>query len=151
VATFEFEGFTATWEHRRFGGNNAEKGEAVGCYFYGTKGTFHMGWQGGWTFYPVKKGDPVLHEDPQLHTPDSQNIKELWADFIGAINGHRLPVCDIEIGQQATNMSLLAMISYRMGRSLKWDGKKGVILGDEYANLLLRDEYRPGYTFPDVV
>jgi predicted dehydrogenase len=151
VATFEFESFTATWEHRRFGGNNAEKGEAVGCYFYGTQGTFHMGWQGGWTFYPVKKGDPVLHEDPQLHTPDSQNIKELWADFIAAINSKRLPVCDIEIGQQATNMSLLAMISYRTGRSLQWDGRKGVIVDDDYANLLLRDDYQGGYIFPDVV
>ena len=29
-------------EHRRFAANNAEKGENVGCYFYGTKGTFMM-------------------------------------------------------------------------------------------------------------
>ena len=52
VASFEFENFTAVWEHRRFAGNNAEKGENVGCYFYGTKGTFHMAWRQGWTFYP---------------------------------------------------------------------------------------------------
>ena len=55
VTTFEFEGFTATWEHRKFAGNSAEKthpDQAVGCYFYGTEGTFHMGWLDGWTFYP---------------------------------------------------------------------------------------------------
>jgi len=51
VATYEFENFTATWEHRRFAGNNAEKGENVGSYFYGTQGTFHMGWRDGWTFF----------------------------------------------------------------------------------------------------
>lgn len=151
VATFEFESFTATWEHRRFAGNNAEKGENVGCYFFGTQGTFHMGWRGGWTFYPARKSEPVLHEDPTLHAPDDQNIKELWADFIDAINGHRRPVCDIEIGHQATNMSLLAMISYKCGRSIQWDGKRGVIVGDEFASSLLRDDYRGGYTFPEVV
>ena len=35
--SFEFESFTAVWEHRQFAGNNAEKGENVGCYFYGTE------------------------------------------------------------------------------------------------------------------
>ena len=44
VATFEFESFTATWEHRKFGGTGAEN-TRVGCYFYGTKGVFHMGWR----------------------------------------------------------------------------------------------------------
>ncbi len=53
VAVFEFDGFTLSWEHRQFAGNNAEKGETVGCYFYGTEGTFHMGWRDGAVFYPV--------------------------------------------------------------------------------------------------
>jgi hypothetical protein len=51
------------WEHRRFAGNNTDKGENVGCYFYGTKGTFHMGWQKGWTFYPVNASDPIIVGD----------------------------------------------------------------------------------------
>ena len=53
VATYEFENFTAVWEHRKFAGNATEKSR-VGCYFYGTKGIFHMGWRDGWTFYPVR-------------------------------------------------------------------------------------------------
>lgn len=151
VATFEFDSFTATWEHRQFAGNNAEKGENVGCYFYGTKGTFHMGWKSGWTFYPVNANDPVLHEEPQLHLPDEQNIKELWADFLDAIRQERLPICDIEIGHRSTTMSLLGMLSLKIGRSLEWDGENERIVGDDYANLLLRRDYRPGYTYPDVV
>jgi predicted dehydrogenase len=47
VAHYQFDDFTVAWEHRQFAANNAEKGENVGCYFYGTKGTFHMGWQKG--------------------------------------------------------------------------------------------------------
>jgi len=53
IAAYEFDRFTAHWEHRNFAGNTAEKSENVGCFFYGTKGTFHMGWKNGWTFYPV--------------------------------------------------------------------------------------------------
>ncbi|MGC8795237.1 MAG: Gfo/Idh/MocA family protein, partial [Bryobacteraceae bacterium] len=63
VAVFEFESFIATWEHRTYAGNEAEK-HPLGCYFYGTEGTFHMGWLDGWTFYPARKGAPVLHEEP---------------------------------------------------------------------------------------
>ena len=53
VAIYEFESFTATWEHRRFAGNERARSTTIGCYFYGTKGTFHMGWRDGWTFYPA--------------------------------------------------------------------------------------------------
>ncbi|MCP5517539.1 MAG: Gfo/Idh/MocA family oxidoreductase [Verrucomicrobiales bacterium] len=151
VAAFEFESFTATWEHRQFAGNNAEKGESVGCYFYGTKGTLHMGWKSGWTFHPANGNDPVLHEEPTLHLPDQQNIKELWADFLAAIREERHPICDIEIGHRSTTMSLLGMLSLKLGRSVEWDGERERIVGDDYANLLLRREYRPGYTYPDLV
>ncbi|MFQ5929174.1 MAG: Gfo/Idh/MocA family protein, partial [Acidobacteriota bacterium] len=114
VASFEFESFTTVWEHRRYAGNEAEKSN-IGCYFYGTEGTFHMGWQDGWTFYPSKKGKPVIHQDPHLNKPDDQNIRELWADFLHSIKNNRRPACDIEIGQRATNMSLLGMLSLKLG------------------------------------
>ena len=150
VATYEFDSFTASWEHRQFAGNNAEKGENVGCYFYGTKGTFHMGWLDGWTFYPVGRGQKVIHEEPQLHQPDHQNIKELWADFLNAIKTGKRPVCDIEDIHWSTNMSLLGMLSYKLGRSIEWDGKKEVIIGDPEANKLLRRKYRRPWVYPKV-
>ncbi|MCH9021972.1 MAG: Gfo/Idh/MocA family oxidoreductase, partial [Planctomycetes bacterium] len=105
VVTYEFETFTATWEHRMYAGNNAEK-HNVGCYFYGTEGTFHMGWRDGWTFYPSGRGKSPIHQDPTLHQPDDQNIKELWADFMSAVKTRKRPVSDIEIGPRSTNMSL---------------------------------------------
>jgi predicted dehydrogenase len=148
VAVFEFESFTAVWEHRLFAGNEAEKGENVGCYFYGTAGTFHLGWLQGWTFYPVDKNKPVIREPAKLNEPDGQNIKELWANFLQCIQTSALPVCDIEIGHRSTNMSLLAMLSLKAGRSLQWDGAKEIIVGDDYANTLLKREYRRGYTYP---
>ncbi len=146
VASFEFDNFTACWEHRQFAGNNAEKGESVGCYFYGTKGTFHMGWQKGWTFYPVG-GDPI-HEDPQLHMPDEQNIKELFADFLASIKSRKLPVSDIEIGHRSTTMSLLGMLSLKLGRSLDWDAKQERVIGDDEANKHLKRDYRGDWKYP---
>jgi predicted dehydrogenase len=146
VATFEFESFTCQWENRSYGANNAEK-HPLGTYFYGTQGTVHVGWHDGWTFYPSAKGQPVLHEDPKMHLPDQQNIKELWANFLGAIKTGKTPISDIEYGYRATNMSLLAMVSAKLGgRSLQWDGEK--ILADAEANKLLRRDYRGPWKYP---
>jgi predicted dehydrogenase len=148
VAQFEFESFTAVWEHRQFAGNNAEKGENVGCYFYGTKGTFHQGWKDGWKFYPSSASGSVAHEKAQLHPPDDQNIKELFADFLDAIKTGRRPVCDIEIAHRSTNMSLLGMLSLKIGRGIQWDGDKEVVIGDNEANKLLSREYRKPWEYP---
>jgi predicted dehydrogenase len=147
VATFEFASFTATWEHRQYAANQAEK-HSIGCYFYGTEGTFHMGWLDGWTFYPADPKQPVLHEDPQLHEPDHQNIRELWADFLAAVKTRRRPVCDIEVGHRSTAMSLLGMLSLKLGRSVEWDGRQ--IVGDPEANALLSRPYRAPWVYPDV-
>jgi predicted dehydrogenase len=147
VASFEFESFTAVWEHRQYAANNAEKTN-IGCYFYGTEGTFHMGWLDGWSFYPANKNKPVLHQDPKLNQPDDQNIRELWADFLASIKTGRRPVCDIEIGHRSTNMSLLGMLSLKIGRSVRWDGEKEVIAGDSEANKLLSRAYRAPWQYP---
>jgi predicted dehydrogenase len=148
IACYKFSEFDVTWEHRQFAGNNAEKGESVGVYFYGTEGTFHMGWQKGWTFYPVDGGKLPVHEDPKLGQPDDQNIKELWADFLKAIKTGERPVSDIEEIYRSTNVSLLGMLSFKLGRSLEWDGEKEVVVGDPEANKLLSREYRGPWKYP---
>ncbi len=145
---WEFEDCIATWEHRMYAGNNSEK-VRIGCYFYGDKGVCHVGWGEGWTFYPIKKGEPEIHEKPRLHQPGAQNVPELWADFIGAIREKRRPVCDIEIGHRSTTLSLLGVLSYKLGRSIEWDGEKERCIGDEEANRLLRREYRAPWKYPE--
>ncbi len=51
-------------------------------------------------------------------------------------------MADVEIGHQATNLSLLGMISYKVGRSIEWDGDKETIPGDSEAAGLLTRDYR---------
>lgn len=154
VAAFDFGDFTVEWEHRKFAGNNAEKtdpGQAVGCYFYGTEGTFHMGWLDGWTFYPANAKKATLHMDAQLHEPDQQNIRELWANFLACIANGERPVCDIEIGHRSSTMSLLGMLSLQLGRSLRWDAKTESVIGDAEANEGLKRVYRGDWAYPRYV
>ena len=147
VVSFQFESFTAQWEHRLYAGNEAEKAN-IGCYFYGTEGTFHMGWLDGWTLYPSDTKKPTLHENPQLHEPDQQNIRELWADFIDSLRAGRRPINDIESGHRSTTMSLLGMLSLKLGRSIEWDGEKERIVGDHEATKLLSRVYRAPWHYP---
>lgn len=145
IATFEFESFMATWEHRQYGGNETEK-HSIGTYFYGTKGVFHMGWLDGWTFYPQGQNQQPIHQAPKLNEPDQQNIGELWTDFLESIKTGRRPVCDIEIGQRSTNMALLGMLALKAGRSVQWDGR--TIVGDAEAARLLSRPYRSPWVYP---
>ncbi len=147
VAVYEYESFTCTWEHRSFAGNEAEK-HRIGAYFYGTRGTLHVGWRDGWTFYPAGgKGQPV-HEDAQLQQPDGHNMKLLWADFLEAIDSGRAPAAGIERAHRSSVLTLLGMLAWKHGRSIQWDGDKEEIVGDPEASRLLRRPYRAPWTYP---
>jgi predicted dehydrogenase len=148
LATYSFDRFDVQWEHRRFAGNATDKGENVGCYFYGTKGVVHLGWQQGWTFHPANGRDPAVTTPASLNAPDHQNIRELWADFLRAIRTGTKPAADIGDVHLATNMALLGMVSLKVGRSLEWDGERERVIGDDAAQALLRRDYRKGWEFP---
>jgi predicted dehydrogenase len=149
VATYEFEKFTCVWEHRKFADNNAEK-HKIGSYYYGTKGTLHIGWKDGWTFYPSNNRDSIVHENSELQEPDGHNIKLLWADFIEAIENKKPAVARIELAHRSSVLPLLGMISWRVGRSIGWDADKEVIIGDAKANELLERPYRAPWVYPKV-
>ncbi len=148
IAVYDFENFTCVWEHRKFADNKAEK-HKIGAYYYGTKGTLHVGWQDGWTFYPTGNGQPV-HEDSQLQQPDGHNLKLLWADFMEAIETGKKGVASIEVAHRSSVLPLLGMISWRTGRSIEWDGAKEQIVGDPEANKLLSRPYRGEWKYPEV-
>jgi hypothetical protein len=40
------------------------------------------------------------------------------------------------------------MLSYKLGRSVKWDGEKETIIGDKEANKLLQRKYRKPWAYP---
>ncbi len=65
------------------------------------------------------------------------------------MKSRKRPVCDIENGHLATSMSLLGMLSLKIGRSVQWDGAKEVIANDPEANKLLRRAYRGPWVYPE--
>ncbi len=147
-ATYEFESFICTWEHTLLSNHPERQGENVGVYFHGTEGVFHMGWQRGWTFYPNDTKKEILKEAAKMNEPDQQNIELVWNDFMNCIPTGKLPHADIEHGRHATNMALLGNLSAKLGRSIEWDHKKDMIVGDKAANKLLRREYRKPWEYP---
>ena len=58
-----------TWEHSLLNQRNQQTGESVGVYFHGTEGTFHMGWQTGWTFYPANKNKEIIRQAARVVGP----------------------------------------------------------------------------------
>jgi hypothetical protein len=40
-------------------------------------------------------------------------------------------------------------MSTKLGRTLQWDAEKGVVVGDDEANRLLRRPYRSPWVHPD--
>ena len=148
LAVFEFEGFTASWEHRKFAENGSEK-HKIGAYFYGEKGILHIGWKDGWSFYPAgKNGEVGAHGDHQLQEPDGHNIALLWGNLIDAIEGRAEPVAGIEVGHRASCLPMLGMLSHKLGRSVAWDAEKETVVGDEAAVGLMRRAYREGWEYP---
>lgn len=147
VVTYQFDSFTCTWEHRFYANNNTEK-HNLGVYFYGVNGILHLGWLDGWTFYPSQGSTGVIHEDCDFDNRDKENIRGLWTNLLASIKSGKLPVCDIEIGHRSTSMSLLGMLSLKLGQSIAWDGENERIPGNEDANKLLSRPYRSPWKYP---
>jgi predicted dehydrogenase len=146
---YQFDKFDLVWEHRLYSGNPPER-HHVGIYFYGSKGTLHLGWFDGWSFYP--SGDmnvqPTERGTPQLNEPDGQNIIGLWNNLIECIELGRRPICDIENGHRSTTLALLGMMSLKLGRGIVWDGVNQTIPNDPEAVKMLVRDYRAPWVYP---
>jgi len=92
--------------------------------------------------------------------PEDKTEKDLETHVAPAIRGHMRdllaniatrgkPVADIEQGYISTTSCILANLSQKLGRSLRWDPVAGRIAGDEAANQLLARPYRAPWVHPD--
>ena len=114
-------------------------------------------------FIPPAKGEAPIHEDVVYELeqyPEDKTEKDLERHVAPAIRGHMKnfleciasrgkPVADIEQGYISTAACILANLSLELGRSLQWDHAKGVVVGDDEANKLLRRPYRAPWVHPE--
>jgi predicted dehydrogenase len=161
TATFDFPDLKVVWIHRSYGDAPDPK-YPWGATFYGDKGTLKASVM-GYDFISSVKGESAIHEDVKYEFdqfPEDRTEKDLethvapairahMKNFLECIESRRTPVADIEQGYMSTTACILANLSMRLGRSLAWDHAKGLVVGDDEANQLLRRPYRQPWVHPE--
>jgi predicted dehydrogenase len=162
TAMFEFDNLTMVWRHRRFG-SAPDPAYSWGANLYGDQGTLKAGVM-SYDFTPAGRGAQTIHKDVTYELeqyPEDKTEARLERHVAPAIRGHMRdllanmatrgrPVADIEEGHISSACCILANISMQLGRTLAWDAQKGMVVGDEEANRLLRRPYRKPWIHPEV-
>jgi hypothetical protein len=63
-------------------------------------------------------------------------------NWLDCIKSRKRPNADIEDGHLVNTVTRLGNIAYRVGRTLRWDEKKELVVGDDEANRLATGIYR---------
>jgi len=159
TATFDFGDLRVLWTHRSWGAP-PDPSDLWGATLYGERGTLKANvW--GYEFTPLG-GTPVrrpvtLELDKYPEDRTEKDLEDFAAPAIRAHMRNLLecretrsrPVADIEEGHISTSACILANIAMKLGRTLEWDAARGVVIGDEEANRLLRRPYRAPWVHPE--
>jgi predicted dehydrogenase len=159
TATFDFGNLDVVWQHRTWG-EAADPKYPWGATIYGDKGTLKLSVM-GYDFIPLGGGTPV-HKDVKYELDEfpidktekdlekhvAPSIRVHMKDFLAAIASRKKPVADIEEGHISTASCILANMSMNLGRSLTWDERASLVVGDDEANKLLTRQYRTPWVHP---
>ncbi|MEO5600393.1 MAG: Gfo/Idh/MocA family oxidoreductase [Cyclobacteriaceae bacterium] len=129
----------------------------IGNMFYGTDGYLELD-EDNWKAYRKREKEPfassksvegAASDDPM--TPPGGT--EHYANFIDAIRSGKNETlhCDINEGFHSSVLPLLANISYRLGRQLKFKGSDEKFVNDPEADAMLTRNYRKPYVVPGKV
>ncbi len=149
TAVFKYkDGTMLEFEVRgRYTNHEGFKGNEVGNLFYGTEGYLEIS---GKTWKAFRRRE----KEPFASSKDIEdNQSNHWANFIDAIrSGNSSDLnCDIREGFYSSALPLLANISYRLGRELKFMGDYEKFANDSEADTMLTRRYRKPYVVPDKV
>jgi len=118
----------------------------VGAIFYGSKGYMVVTDEDHATYYTFLGRE-------QQPGPSGHDKGNNWANFIDALRTrkHSDLNAPIEEGAISTTLVHLANISYRLGRTLRFDADSYSCIGDEEANAMFRRKYREPFVVPEKV
>ena len=131
----------------RYTNHEGSSGQEVGNIFYGTEGWLEISGN-------IWKAFRKREKQPFSQSKESENDRSNhWANFLEAMRSEKDEDlhCDIHEGHLSTSLCHLANISYRLGRSLKFNGKEEKFANDREADAMLIREYRKPYVVPDKV
>lgn len=115
----------------------------LGIYFHGVDGTLYCNYG---MYKIVPEGDRMKgRELPKPSIPPSPGHEREWLD---SIKSRREPSCSVFYHAKVDVPIVLANLSLRLGRSLRFDPAKEWITGDEEAARLAVPEYRKPWAFP---
>jgi predicted dehydrogenase len=121
--------------------------EAQGIYIYGSKGWMKVGNDNAQVYFGRKnEPGPTLTADEKGDAGQAH-----FENFIECMRSRKPEHlrASIEDGHFSTTLCHLGNISYRMGRSLKFDGTTERFVSDEAADKLLGRTYRAPYLLPE--
>jgi predicted dehydrogenase len=159
TALFDYGDVQVVWNQRNWG-QNPQPDYPWGVTYYGEKGTLKLSvWS--YDYIPKNGGQPEKAkavEEREKYPEDAQHKEtELFAapanrrnllNFVQCRKNGQRPVADIEEGYISTACCIMANVSMELGRSLKFDGEAGKVVGDEEANRKLARQYRAPWTHP---
>ncbi len=105
-----------------------------GCKFIGDKGWVHVN-RNRSSFGPESLRDVKIQPD-QIDL-SAGAVGSHYNNFIQCVRSRRDPIAPVEAGYQASYLGMIAEISIKLGRKLRWDPKTEKFIGEEQANRLL--------------
>jgi len=123
---------------------NTEDGATVGNIFYGTEGYLVVKGYSEYEIFFGKNREPGPHNNAG---------GDHYANFIAAMRARdpKIQNGPVETVHLSSALAHLGNISYRLGRTLKFDPEKEKFIGDKDANKMLKRKYRKPYVIPDKV
>ena len=122
----------------------------IGAIFYGSKGYLAMGDEDAqtWKSWMGEGQEP----GPGGESRNDDDTVRNFQNWIDCVRSRRSEDLDAPVQEAYVSAGLmqLANVSYRVGRTLHFDPETEQVIGDDEANLLLRDGDR-GYRAPFVV
>jgi hypothetical protein len=120
------------------------KTNTIGNIFYGSNGYLAVDGYDSYKTWITNRTEPG---------PSGKGSGDHYANFIDCVRSRRAEDIHspIEEAHISTTLVHLANASYRLGRALKFDPEKEMVVEDEEANRMLRGSYRAPYVVPEEV
>lgn len=147
-ATWRYPNLTMTWTMNcansfAFDFGRGEPARRLGIYFHAVNGTLFTDYG---KHQVVPEGDFLKDMTPPPQTiPESPGHEREWLD---CVKSRKEPSCSVNYHYKIDLALTLANLSYRLGRSVRFDPKTEKIVDDKQAAKLAQPVYRRPWRFP---
>jgi len=145
---YEFDGFNLVWDSA-MGIDNGSYGKDHGIAFIGNNGTLVL-YRGGWEVIEEKQSKSKASSP--FHKPTDNGLDKHMENFVSVIKSRKMEDlhCSIQAGAHVATVAQMGNISFRTGKKLTWDKKKGRFTDEAVNAAYLLKQYHNGYSLPKI-